>query len=259
MAQIDQHAPGSFCWIELATSDQNAAKQFYQSLFGWTANDFPMGPGDFYTMFQIEGCDAAAAYTLNAQMRAQGVPPHWMLYIATVSADETAGKAAQAGGKVVAPPFDVMDFGRMAVIQDPAGATFSVWESKSHKGTRVTGVPGTMCWADLNTPDPAGATAFYKQVFGWDFTTGQDDYLHIKNGEAFIGGIPPAVHLNPHAPPHWMTYFTVVDCDASAAQAKSSGANLYMGPMTIEKVGRMAVVADPQGAVFALFQPLPRE
>ena len=259
MAQIDQHAPGSFCWIELATSDQNAAKQFYRSLFGWTANDFPMGPGELYTMFQIEGCDAAAAYTLNAQMRAQGVPRTGCSTSRPRAPTKPRAKPRRPAARWWPAPFDVMDFGRMAVIQDPAGATFSVWESKSHKGTRVTGVPGTMCWADLSTPDPAGATAFYKQVFGWDFTTGQDDYLHIKNGEAFIGGIPPAVHLNPHAPPHWMTYFTVVDCDASAAQAKSSGANLYMGPMSIEKVGRMAVVADPQGAVFALFQPLPRE
>ena len=259
MAQIDQHAPGSFCWIELATSDQNAGKQFYGSLFGWTANDFPMGPGEFYTMFQIEGRDAAAAYTLNAQMRAQGVPPHWMLYIATASADETASKAAQFGGKAIAGPFDVMDFGRMAVIQDPTGARFSVWEPKTHKGTRIGGVPGTMCWAELSTPDQAAVTPFYKGVFGWDFPPGQDGYLHIKNGEEFIGGISPEAHRNPNVPPHWMTYFTVTDCDASAAKAKDSGANIYMGPMTFEKIGRIAVLADPQGAVFALFQPLPRE
>ena len=257
MAQIDHHPPGSFCWIELATTDQNAAKQFYQQLFGWTANDFPMGPGEFYTMFQIGGLEAGAAFTMNAEMRERHVPPNWMLYVATASADETAAKVTQAGGKVVAGPFDVMDFGRMAVIQDPTGAHISVWQPKVHKGTQVTGVPGTMCWADLNTRDAARATAFYTAVFGWEFTKGQDDYLHIKNGEAFIGGVPPAEHQNPNAPPHWMTYFTVADCDASAAQAKQNGGNIYMGPMTIEKVGRMAVVADPQGAVFALFQPLP--
>ena len=257
MAQIDHHAPGSFCWIELVTTDQNAAKQFYHQLFGWTANDFPMGPGEFYTLFKIDGLDAAAALTLNAEMRARGVPPHWTLYVAVASADESARKAAEAGGKVIAGPFDAMDFGRMAVIEDPGGAHFSVWQPKSHTGTRVTGVPGTMCWADLSTPDAAGATKFYHDVFGWEFTTGKDDYLHIKNGADFIGGIPPAAHRNPHVPPHWMTYFAVADCDASAAQANESGGNLYMGPMTVEKVGRMAVVADPQGAVLALFQPLP--
>ena len=257
MAQIDRHAPGSFCWIELATTDQNGAKQFYQQIFGWAPNDFPMGPGEVYTMFRIGGRDAAAAYTLNAEMRARHVPPHWMLYVATADADQTVSKATEAGGKVVAGPFDVMDFGRMAVLQDPTGAHFSVWQPKTHTGTTVTGEPGTMCWADLSTPDAEAAAAFYKAVFGWEFSKGQDDYTHIKNGEAFIGGVPPAAHRNPNVPPHWMTYFLVADCDASAAQAKQGGANIYMGPMTMEKVGRMAVIADPQGAVFALFQPLP--
>jgi predicted enzyme related to lactoylglutathione lyase len=259
MAHIDHHAPGSFCWIELGTTNQNAAKQFYQPLFGWTSNDFPMGPGEFYTMFQIDGRDAAAAYTLNAEMRGRGVPPHWMPYIAVTSADEIAAKASQGGGTVIAEPFDVVDFGRMAVIQDPTGAVFSVWQPKTHKGTRITAVPGTICWADLSTPDPARAGEFYKGLFDWELMTGKDDYLHIKNGEAFIGGIPPAAHRDPNVPPHWMTYFTVEDCDASTARAKASGANVYVGPMTIEKVGRMAVVADPQGAVFAFFQPLPHE
>jgi predicted enzyme related to lactoylglutathione lyase len=259
MAQIDHHTPGSFCWIELATSDQNAAKQFYQQLFGWIPNDFPMGPGEFYTMFKIDGRDAAAGYTINEQMRQQGVPPHWMIYIATASADESVAKAQRAGGKVVAGPFDVMDFGRMAVISDPTGAHFSVWEPKTHQGTGVTGVPGTMCWADLNTPDPAAVTAFYKTMFGWDFPPGQGGYLHIKNGEEFIGGIPPAEHRNPNTPPHWMSYFTVADCDASTAQAREAGAKVYLSPMDVEKVGRMAVLADPQGAVFALFQPAPRQ
>jgi predicted enzyme related to lactoylglutathione lyase len=116
-----------------------------------------------------------------------------------------------------------------------------------------------MCWADLSTPDVAAASEFYKGLFGWGLMTGDNDYVHIKNGEEFIGGIPPAVHRNPNAPQHWMTYFAVENCDASTDKAKTAGANVYMGPMTIEKVGRMTVLADPQGAVFAIFQPLPRE
>ncbi|HEY2013444.1 MAG TPA: VOC family protein [Bryobacteraceae bacterium] len=259
MALLEQHAPGSFCWIELATTDQNAAKSFYHSLLGWSSNDFPMGPGAFYTMFQLEGRDAAAAYTIDAQMKERGVPPHWMLYVATASADQSVAKATAAGGKVMAGPFDVFDFGRMAVIQDPTGAVFSVWEPKTHKGIRIAGVPGTFCWADLSTPDPAAASAFYQAVCGWEITTGDGDYLHIKNGEAFIGGIQPVAHRAPNTPPHWLSYFLVTDCDASTAKAKEGGANIYVPPMEIMKVGRMSVVADPQGAVFALFQPLPHE
>ena len=259
MAHVEKHAPGSFCWLELATTDQNAAKQFYGSLFGWAINDFPMGPDGVYTMFDLEGRNAAAAATMNPKMRQQGVPPHWMLYMATDSADQTASKTKQAGGTVLAPPFDVFEFGRMAALQDPTGANFSVWQPKQHTGTGITGVPGTICWADLSTTDPPRAAAFYKDVFGWEIAPGQDNtgYLHIKNGADYIGGIPPAQYVAPNAPSHWLIYFLVENCDASAAKAKDLGATLHMPPSTIEKVGRMAIVADPQGAVFALFQPLP--
>src|ERR1051325_5354368 len=162
MPNNDSHAPGPFTWIELATTDQKAAQAFYTSLFGWTANEMPMGPGEVYVIFQLYARDAAAAYNMNAQMREQKVPPHWGLYVATESADETAATAAENGGKLLAAPFDVMDFGRMAVIQDPTGATINIWQAKTHAGTKIVHEPGTICWADLNTPDAEKASAFYK-------------------------------------------------------------------------------------------------
>lgn len=264
MPIIEKHPPGSFCWIELATSDQKAAKVFYGTLFGWSANDAPMGPSDFYTMFQLEGRDAAAAYTLRKEQRAQGVPSHWMLYIAVDSADATAKKAGVLGGTVLAPPFDVATFGRMAVIQDPTGPIFSIWEPKANPGTGIAGVGGTLCWADLNTPDPVRAAKFYHELFGWKFTSDTDDdppsgYQHIQNGEEFIGGVLPNAGRDSKIPPHWLSYFLVTDCDLSAAKAKELGAGFLMPPNTLEGVGRFAVVADPQNAVFAIFQPLPRK
>ena len=84
------------------------------------------------------------------------------------------------------------------------------------------------------------------------------NYYHLANGEDFIGGIPPASHRDPKTPPHWLAYFTVSDCDAAAAKAKQLGAKLYMPPTTFEDVGRIAVIADPQGATFAIFQAAPR-
>ncbi len=261
MPHIDKHEPGSFSWIELATTDQNAAKTFYGNLFGWSADDQPMGPGNFYTMFLSDSRPAAAAYTLRPEQRSQGVPPFWMIYIDVRSADETVQNAQDAGGTVLAPPFDVYDFGRMAVLRDPTGAVFSVWQAKGHSGAGITGVDGTLCWADLNTPDADRAKQFYSAVFGWQIEPGEHDpsgYLHIKNGSDFIGGIPPAAHRNPQAPPHWLAYILVSDCDASAAKAKGLGANLLMPPTSMENVGRWAVVADPQGAVFAIFQPARR-
>jgi len=261
MAHIDKYTPGSFCWFELATSDQNAAKSFYGTLFGWTPDDMPMGPGEFYTMFKLEGRDAGAAYTLRPDMKAQGIPPHWDIYMSVASADDTAAKIAQAGGKVIAPPFDVFDVGRMAVAMDPTGAAFCIWQEKRHYGAGISGVPGTFCWADLSTKDVAAAAKFYSDVFGWQIAPGEHDnsgYLHIKNGENFIGGVPPAEHQNPNAPPHWMLYFYVTSVADSTAKAKELGANVYMGPVTIDKVGDMSVIADPQGAAFALFTPAPK-
>lgn len=263
MPRIEKHKPGSFCWIELATTDQNAAKTFYGSLFGWEISDLPMGPGEVYTIFKLDGGDVSAAYTLRPEQRAQGVPPNWMIYVAVDDADAAATRAAQVGGKVLAPAFDVMDLGRMAVLQDPDGATFSVWQAKRGPGITFTGADGTLCWADLSTPNQARAGKFYADLFGWKLSGDTDDdsasgYLHIQNGEDFIGGIPPAAHRDPHTPPHWLPYFQTSNCDATAAKAKELGAKFYLEPMTMENVGRFAVLADPQGAVFAIFQSMPR-
>ena len=256
MAEITIHKPGAFSWIELGTTDQNAAKAFYTSLFDWTIEDTPMGPNDVYTMFLLNGRIAAAAYTQQAEEQAQHVPPHWTLYIRVESADDAAKKAAELGGKVLAPPFDVFTYGRMTVIQDPTGAVFSAWQDKQHTGIGVKDEPGSLCWADLNTPDQQTAANFYSKLFGWEIEPqhGGSGYLHIKNGEDYIGGIPPAEHQNPNAPPHWLLYFLVSECDASTDKAKELGARVYMGPMTMEKVGRLSILADPQGAVFSLFE-----
>jgi uncharacterized protein len=190
------------------------------------------------------------------------VPPHWMLYILVASADESAAQSQKLGGGITAPPFDVMDAGRMAVISDPTGAMFSIWQAKNSPGIGIAGVAGTLCWADLSTGDPARAAGFYSGLFNWKIEAAENDpsgYLHIKNGNDFIGGIQPASHRNPNAPPHWLPYFLVDEVKASAEQAKELGAKWYLPPTTIEHVGDIAVAADPQGAVFAIFKPGPRE
>jgi predicted enzyme related to lactoylglutathione lyase len=216
-----------------------------------------MGPGDVYTIFRLEGRDAAAGCTLRPEQRAQGVPPHWMLYVETADVDETAADAKQLGATVLAPPFDVMDVGRMSVIQDPTGAVFTAWTAKSHSGIGIAEVPGSFCWADLNTGDPKRAIEFYTALFGWNISAGEHDksgYLHIQNGEKMIGGIPPVRPDSGGAPPHWLVYFQVADVDATTAKAKELGAKTCLEPMTLEGVGRFAVIADPQGAAFSIFK-----
>jgi predicted enzyme related to lactoylglutathione lyase len=259
MTLIDKYPIASFCWLELATTDQDSAKKFYTNLFGWAVADMPMGPGEVYTLFKLGDRDAGTAvYTLRNEQK--GMPPNWSIYIAVENADASAKRASELGGKVCVAPFDVFDMGRMAVMQDPAGAAFCLWQAKQ-KPNAVTGVDGTLCWADLNTPDPAQAGKFYSSLLGWKLEKSAHDssgYLHIKNGEQFIGGVPPADHRTP-APPHWLPYIQVSDCDAIAAKARQAGASFHLEPMTMEGVGRFAVITDPQGAVFAIFQALPRK
>ena len=209
-------------------------------------------------MFELDGREAAAGYKLRPDQTQHGVPPHWMVYIAVANADESAAQVAGLGGTLLAPPFDVAEHGRMAVVQDPTGATFAIWQAKAHMGIQIGGVEGTLCWADLNSPDREKAVPFYATLFGWQFEPGKDKdpsgYLHIKNGEDFIGGATPPQFLPPGTPAHWLAYFLVSNCDASADKARSLGANVWVPPSDIEGAGRFSVLADPQGAAFALFQ-----
>ncbi len=257
MPVVERFAPGEFCWIELATSNQDAAKSFYSALFGWTVQDVPTGPANVYSLLQLQGRIAAGAFALSPSESAAGVPPHWHLYVAVASADEAAKKAGQLGGKVVEAPFDVIDRGRAALIQDPTGAFFSLWEPKKRSGIGVTAEPGAFCWADLNTPDQARAKTFYEGLFGWKLKPGQgkeSGYLHIMNGENYIGGVPPAHQGSGNEPPHWLIYFAVSEVDKTSQRAKDMNAKILLGPMDFESVGRVAMLADPQGAVFALYR-----
>ena len=263
MPYVENHAPGAFCRIELATTDQLAAKAFYTFLFDWKHTDSPMGPNEYYTMFTLAGRNAAACYALQPDQLRLGIPPHWNLYIQVANADATTKRALECDGKVFCGPFDVATHGRMSTIADPTGVVFSIWEPKDQPGIGVERQHASFCWADLSTPDPMRASQFYKDVFGWSMRAGQENYLHIANGhegngsDNYIGGIPPVSMRLPHEPPHWQIYFQVDDCDAATAKAKQLGANVFAGPMTIEHVGRMTILADPQGAVFSLFQPEP--
>jgi predicted enzyme related to lactoylglutathione lyase len=256
-----KQAAGNFCWFELGTSDQNAAKEFYVELFGWRFKDAPLPPemGGVYTTLLKDDKDVGAMYQLGPQM--EGVPPHWMPYVAVDSADETAAKVAELGGAALCPPFDVMDFGRMVSFKDPTGATLSVWEPKTHLGVDLFGAPGSACWCELATTDVTKAGGFYSSLFGWSLKESSDGmpYTEIGNKGQMIGGMMPMNDpQHQGVPPHWTVYFAVDDCDAAAEKAKGLGAMLYVPPTDIPKVGRFAMIQDPQGAVFSIFTGLPQ-
>lgn len=252
--------PGDFCWFELATTDQAAARRFYETLFGWSGADMPIGPSEMYTIFRLGGRDAGAVYTMRPEQRAQGIPPNWLAYVRVDSADAAASRASSLGATVNAPPFDVMESGRMSVLSDPTGAVFAVWQAKQHQGVGVKDEPGSVVWADLQVKDQARAGQFYSSLFGWKMVgksmspAQPGGYYHIMNGETMIGGIPPPDQLDPKAHPAWLIYVQVADCAKSTKKAVSLGGRAYVDTMEIAGTGRFSVLADPQGAVFAIHE-----
>lgn len=257
MPEVTKHPQGNFCWTELATTDQNAAKEYYSKLFGWTINDYPMGEGQTYTMLDLHGKNAAAAYTMDKAQRDMGIPPHWNYYIAVENVDEMTAKAKSLGANVLMEPFDVMDVGRMSIITDPAGATFCMWQPKQHSGVGIADEAGAFCWYELNVHDTEAAKKFYPALFGWE-VGGSPEYTEWKNGDKHIGGMMQIQKEWGDVPPNWMGYVMVADCDASTAKVKELGGQAYMGPQDIPNYGRFSVVADPQGAVLGLYQSAPR-
>ncbi len=258
MSTVERYNPGSFCWVELGTTNAKAAKAFYGGLFGWHPNDMPMGPDQFYTMLQIDGKEIGALYQMDENMRRMGIPPHWLEYIAVANAEEAAARAKALGGTVLKDAFDVFDAGRMAVIQDPAGAVFAIWQANRHIGARITAEPHTLCWSELITNNTAKSVEFYTKLFGWTTRAGlasPRDYTEIWNGDRPIGGLMQMAAELGDLPSHWMPYFLAVSCDASAGKSKDLGGSVQVRPTDIPGVGRFAVIADPQGAVFSLFQP----
>jgi predicted enzyme related to lactoylglutathione lyase len=260
MAEFTSHASGTFSWPELATSDQKAGVAFYRALFGWDVSESPMGPTEVYSTLQMRGKPVGAACTLRPEETKMGVPPHWNAYVTVANADESAKKAESLGAKVFAPPFDVMDYGRMAVLQDPTGAVFQLWEAKKHIGAAILNEPGALCWTELATRDTKVAEKFYTALFGWTAKVGgagtPNEYTEFNNqGRPGVGMMQMPAQVPAVVPAYWMPYFQVEDTDASAAKAKTLGANVMMAPMDIPGAGRFAVIADPQGAVFAVFKP----
>lgn len=257
MGSMLQHPAGNFCWFELGTNNQAAAKMFYTQLFGWQYNEHELG-GDMgvYTMFTLDGKEVGAAYTLNEQQQ-PGVPPHWMPYVAVDNAEATAAKAVELGGEVVAPAFDVYDFGRMAVVKDPTGAVLSIWQANAHHGTDVVGVPGSVCWSELATRDADGAKSFYSGLFGWSLKESTDGmpYTELANSGQGIGGIVAMVGEHWQGiPPHWSIYFAVENCEQTVEKAKGLGGSVHVPPTDIPNVGKFSVIGDPQGAVFQVIQ-----
>jgi predicted enzyme related to lactoylglutathione lyase len=249
MGTRDKHEPGTFSWVDLATTDLDGAKAFYAEVFGWDYEDNPVGDDQVYSMATLDGRHAAGLSEADG-------PPRWNSYVTVESADDAAKKAEEAGANVHAPPFDVMDAGRMAVIQDPSGGVVSLWEAKDNPGAGVVNTHGSLTWNDLQTHDVAKATEFYCELFGWEVAPVDEDAgnerVVIRNGERMNGGMAKLPEsAGEEVPPHWLPYFAVDDLDAATGKVEQGGGTVMAGPIEVPS-GRIAVIADPQGAVFGL-------
>ena len=258
MTEFSSHAPGTFSWAELATTDQKGGVAFYRSLFDWGVNEVPIGPTEVYSMFTLRGQEVGAAATLQEDERKLGVPSHWNMYVTVASVEESTKKAESLGGKVLAPPFDVMDAGRMAVVQDPTGAVFCLWQAGRSIGARILYEPGALCWTELTTRDPKAAETFYSALFGWvakhSAPGAPMEYTEFSNnGQPIVGMMMMPEQMPAQVPSYWMPYFQVTDCDASATKSIGLGAKSMIPPRDIPGTGRFAILQDPQGAVFAVF------
>jgi hypothetical protein len=258
MAIIRRHRPGEFCWTDLGTTDVAGAKKFYQGIFGCKMTDLPMGTGGFkYSMLHVRGRDACALYPMTDDQRKMKAPPFWLPYICVKNAARTITKAKAAGGTVCLGPMDVMDQGRMAILQDPTGASFGIWQPRQHQGAGLDDTPGTVCWHDLNTPKAAAAAKFYAKVFGWKtqrMGEGANAYQLFKLGEKGGGGLWPVPMKQ--LPPCWVTYWNVADCAKTVAKVKRLGGHVLMDTFTVPGYCCFAVLRDPQGAAFGILEPL---
>jgi uncharacterized protein len=243
MSERNGYEHGVPCWVDTWREDVDTAVGFYTELFGWEA-----ARGE-YTLFQLRGRDVAGIG------ESAGASPAWTTYVWVDDADAAAERAREAGGNLIAEPFDSLDGGRIAIAADPAGAVFGIWQVGEHRGAELVNERGAWAISSLSTPDPEGANAFYGAVFGWTVESFGPATLYRLPG--YVGGEPTQpvsreviAAMAPGEQAAWMPNFWVPDADAAAETAERLGGSV-ISPPTDDGVGRTTILADPAGAVFS--------
>jgi uncharacterized protein len=257
MSERSSYEQGTPNWVDLQTTDQEGAKSFYGSLFGWEFDDQPLpeGAGAYSMALKGSAGHVAAIAGQSPDMVAQNLPPMWNTYIAVDDVDAVTGKVDAAGGKVLMPPFDVMDAGRMSFVTDPSGAAVGLWQAGDHIGATVVNEHGAVVWNELITDDADSAVRFLHDVVGvgtQDAEMGGNSYTMFTVDDRPVGGTTPPPM--PGLPNHWHVYFQVDDVPAAAATATAHGGTVVNGPFDTP-IGPMAVLRDPQGALFSVMSP----
>ncbi|KOU49141.1 VOC family protein [Streptomyces sp. WM6378] len=254
------YAPGTPCWVDLMVPDQQAALDFYRDLFGWQGEVGPPETGG-YALCSLNGQPVAG---IMAAMNPDGSTPDpmpptvWTTYLATADLDATEKKSASNGGQVMVPGMDVMTLGRMAVASDPTGAVFGLWQAKDFPGAGIVNEPGAIIWNELNTSDTDAASSYYSKTLGITAAAMEeaDGYFALNVDGRTVGGMQALSGIDglpPGTPSHWLTYFAVDDTDSTVDALIRAGGTVLKPPFDM-MAGRMAVVQDPQGGVFAIIK-----
>jgi len=237
-----------FCWPELITTDPEAAARFYGAVFDWTPST--IADGD-YTVFQVGGEDACGSHT--PRMPEAGLP-RWNCSVSVQSADQMATRAQELDGSLLVTAFDLSDASRIAVLRDNQGATFSLWEPRTHGGTARLNEPGFLCWTELIAVNLGAAEGFYTKLFGWESRRHRfGEYVEFLRGRELVAGMLRTPPGRGSAGSHWLPYFAVVDVDDALQAARRNFGSIRGRPMDIPMIGRSAVLRDPQGAMFGVF------
>ena len=259
MAVFESYVQGTPNWVELHTPDQRAAGAFYAEVLGWTIDVNPMGDEDVYLIGQKDGDPIAGIAALMTDL--EGHPPFWAVYLAADDVDAATAKVEGAGGKVDMEPFDVMSLGRMSAVQDPSGARINLWQAKERIGSVRANEAGAPVWNELVTPEVDKALPFYATVLGMGSEASSMEpmpdgsiyrVLTDVDGRQIAGATTPPM---PGMPPHWNVYFQVEDVDATVAKVEQLGGRTVAPAFDVPGVGRMAVLADPQGGMFNVMAP----
>ncbi|WP_051835748.1 VOC family protein [Streptomyces sp. NRRL WC-3549] len=248
---VARRTPGAPCWVSLIVHGLSATQEFYSRLFGW---EFRPGPGELgpYARALLHGKEVAG---IGQMPSGRHLPIAWTTYLASEDADVTAEAIRACGGTVAVGPLDAGREGRLAIASDPGGAVFGVWQAGEHLGTALAGAPGTPVWNELVTRETSSVAKFYQAVFGFDteaVVSADFDYQTLSLAGRPVAALHGVGHGLPRdRGPHWMTYFEVADTDEAAAHVVELGGQVLQPPRETSG-GRLATVADPEGAVFTI-------
>lgn len=256
MTEATRHTPGTPCWVSLMVHGLDATQDFYGALFGWEFSPGPQQLGP-YVRALIDGKEVAGIGRIPSSRQ---LPIAWTPYLATDDADVTAETIRSRGGTVGVGPLDAGPAGRLAIATDPGGAVFGIWQTAAHRGTAVYGTHGTPVWNELVTPETSFVGKFYEAVFGYEVeavVSADFDYLTLHLAGRPVAALHGVGQALPRRGTHWMTHFEVEDTEEAARQVVELGGQVLQPPRDGSS-GRLATVADPEGAVFTIVRTASR-